>query len=210
MLCVWRIFGPAFAMGVPLRSFLANLINCFASLRATWRYFSRQARQTKTGLAEDRTCLPGAGRSGGTSPRFRRDPGGLRFHFSRKNFAAAKQRVPGDANLGEYLFLKGVLSDEDLCRALSLFTGAPMARFDAQMVKKGVSRSLPARIARQFQIVPVAIAGRPPCGSRTAGAIARANGNNQTVHLARHRFSIDDAAKFRRATATTLISLDLT
>ena len=39
MACVWRIFGPAFALGVPLRTFLANLINCFASVRATWRYF---------------------------------------------------------------------------------------------------------------------------------------------------------------------------
>ena len=32
MLCVGRIFGPAFAMGVPLRSFLANLVT--ASLRS--------------------------------------------------------------------------------------------------------------------------------------------------------------------------------
>ena len=34
MVCVGRIFGLTFALGVPLRIFHGNLINCFASLRA--------------------------------------------------------------------------------------------------------------------------------------------------------------------------------
>jgi adsorption protein B len=67
MICVGRIFGPVFALGVPLRSFLANIINCFASLRATWRYFrakrdkqklvwqkTEHAYPTHSGLAEHR------------------------------------------------------------------------------------------------------------------------------------------------------------
>ena len=47
MVCVGRLYGPAFAMGVPMRALLGNLINCFASVRATWRYFNARGAQTK-------------------------------------------------------------------------------------------------------------------------------------------------------------------
>ena len=65
--------------------------------------------------------------------------------------------MPADAELGEYLFERGLLSDEDLCRARSLFTGAPMGLFNPKNVKNGVRWSLPAHVARQFDIVPVAL-----------------------------------------------------
>jgi hypothetical protein len=75
--------------------------------------------------------------------------------ISQEDLATAKQDLPANADLGDYLFARGLISDEDLCRALSLFTGAPMGRFDAQAVKKGVRRSLPAHVTRDCDIVPV-------------------------------------------------------
>ena len=65
--------------------------------------------------------------------------------------------MPADADLGKYLFAQGVISDEDLCRALSLFSGVPIGRFAAASVKKGVSRTLPAHLAHRFSIIPVDI-----------------------------------------------------
>lgn len=154
MLCVWRIFGPAFAMGVPLRSFLANFVNCFASLRATWRYF--QAKRDKKKLVWQKTehAYP----AHNSLAEHRRDFKEILVDsgfISSDELALAIQRIPEDANLGQYLFANGLLSDDDLCRALSLFTGAPMGRFEAQAVKAGIRRSLPAHITRQFDIVPV-------------------------------------------------------
>ena len=156
MLCVWRIFGLAFAMGVPLRSFLANLINCFASLRATWRYFA--AKRDKRQLVWQKTehAYPAHAALALQRRDFKEilvDSG----FISKEALAAAIQRIPSDANLGQYLFVRGLLSDEDLCRALSLFTGAAIGQFDPGSVKKGVRWSLPAHITRQFEVVPVAI-----------------------------------------------------
>ena len=154
MLCVGHIFGPAFALGVPLRSFLANLINCFASVRATWRFF--WAKRDKRKLVWQKTEHAYPAHSALTEHRrdFREilvDSG----FISKEDLTAALERLPADADLGQYLFLHGVLSDEDLCRALSLFTGAPIGRFDAQTIKKSLRWSLPAHLIRQFDIVPV-------------------------------------------------------
>ena len=158
MLCVGRIFGPTFALGVPLRSFLANLINCFASLRATWRYF--HAKRDKRKLVWQKTEHAYPTHSG--LAEHRRDFDEILVNqgfISHEDLAFAKQEMPVNAALGEYLFNQGMISDEDLCRALSLFTGAPMGRFAAENVKKGVRWSLPAHIARRLDIVPVALQG---------------------------------------------------
>jgi adsorption protein B len=154
MLCVGRIFGLAFAMGVPLRSFLANLINCFASLRATWRFFAAKRDKQKLVWQKTEHAYP----THSSLAEHRRDFKEILVDsgfISKNELTAAIQRIPQDANLGQYLFVSGLLSDDDLCRALSLFSGAPMARFDASAVKKGISRSLPAHIMRRFEIVPV-------------------------------------------------------
>lgn len=154
MICVWRIFGPAFALGVPLRSFLANLINCFASLRATWRFFAAKRNKRKLVWQKTEHAYP----AHSSLAEHRRDFQEILVDsgfISKSELTAAIQRIPQDANLGQYLFVSGLLSDDNLCRALSLFTGAPVARYDPRDVKKGVCRSLPAHITRGFEIVPV-------------------------------------------------------
>jgi adsorption protein B len=156
MACVWRIFGPAFALGVPLRTFLANLINCFASVRATWRYFLAKRDRRKLVWQKTEHAYPQHSSLAEHRLDFKQLLVDYRF-ITKEELSAALPRLPADENLGVFLLAEGLLSDEDLCRALSLFTGAPMARVEPKLVKKGVCRSLPARIAQQFQIVPVAI-----------------------------------------------------
>jgi adsorption protein B len=156
MICVGRIFGAVFSLGVPLRSFLANLINCFASLRATWRYFHAKREKEKLVWQKTEHAYP----AHSALAEHRRDFKEILVDsgfISKEELSAAIERIPSDANLGQYLFVRGLLSDEDLCRALSLFTGAPIARFDAQNVKKGVRWSLPRHIVRQFEVLPVGL-----------------------------------------------------
>ncbi len=154
MLCVGRIFGPLFALGVPMRSFHANLLNCFASLRATWRYFL--AKRDKRQLVWQKTehAYP----THATLAEHRRDFDEIMVHcgfISQEDLAEARRDMPEDADLGEYLYAQGLISDEDLCRAISLFSGVPTGRFAAAGVKKGVSRTLPAHLAHRFSIIPV-------------------------------------------------------
>ena len=160
MLCVGRIFGPIFALGVLMRSFLANLINCFASLRATWRYLL--ARRAKHKLVWQKTehAYPGHEAMGDHLPAFAEAIVNCGF-VSRDDLATAQQTMPPDADLGEYLFANGLITDEDFCSATSLSTGIPTARIDAAAVRKGVRWSLPAHLERKFGIVPVELrAGR--------------------------------------------------
>jgi len=160
MLCVGRIFGPWFAMGVPLRSFHGNLLNCFASLRALWRFFIAKREKRKLVWQKTEHAYP----ANSALAEHRRSFDEIIVHcgfLSEEELATVKKRMPDDANLGEYLFTRGLISDDDLCRAISLFSGLPEGRFDARGVKRGVRWSLPARVADEFDIVPVDLkAGR--------------------------------------------------
>jgi adsorption protein B len=156
VMCVSRIFGIHFAMGVPLRTFLANLINCCASLSAIWRYLhARWKGRTLTWLKTDHAypvrellAVP------------RRDfaevltSGGF---MSKEKLASILENMPEGADLAEYLFANGTLSDEELCRALSTHAGIPYAPIEVGKVKRRVVRSLPAHFERRLGVVAVTI-----------------------------------------------------
>jgi hypothetical protein len=151
-----------------MRSFLANLINCFASLRATWRYLL--ARRAKSKLVWQKTehAYPGHEAIGDHLPAFADAIVNCGF-VSRADLATAQQSMPPGADLGEYLFANGLISDEDFCSATSISTGIPTAHFDAAAVKRGVRCSLPAHLERNFGIVPVELrAGRLTIAGRQA------------------------------------------
>jgi adsorption protein B len=162
MLCVGRIFGPLFAMGVPMRTFHGNLLNCFASLRATWRFFLAKRDKRKLVWQKTEHAYP----THASLAEHRRDFDEVVVNcgfIGQEDLADAKRRMadrdanPGDYNLGDYLFAEGLISDDDLCRAISLFSGVAEGHFDAGAVKKGVRRSLPAHLTSRFEIVPVEV-----------------------------------------------------
>jgi len=158
MLCVGRIFGFWFALAVPLRSFHGNLVNCCASLRALWRY-TRARRQgnalvwlktehaypTRDALALHRRelteVLVGCG------------------FISAQNLELALAGMPPETDVCEHLRTKGAVSDDDLCKAVSLHSGVPSAKVDARKVKPRVARSLPAHLEKRLGVVPVQVHG---------------------------------------------------
>jgi bacteriophage N4 adsorption protein B len=156
VMCASRIFGLHFALGVPLRSFLANLINCCASLSAIWRYVhARFEGRTLIWLKTDHAypvrellAVP------------RRDfaevlvSGGF---MSKERLAFIVAAMPEGADLAEHLFANGMLTDEDLCRALSMHAGIPYAPIEVNKVKRQVARSLPVHLERRLGVVAVAI-----------------------------------------------------
>jgi len=64
-----------------------------------------------------------------------------------------KEMSPND-DLADFLVRTGELSDEDVCKIISLQSGLPWTRIDARSVKPRVVRSLPAHVEERFRIVP--------------------------------------------------------
>jgi len=158
--CVARIFGWPFAMGVPLRVFHANLINCCASVRALWRYGkarllhqplvwlkTEHAYPTRDLLEEHRRELSDVLVASG--------------YVSDEALSEVKAQAANDVEMADLLLSNGIVSEEDLCHAISLQSGVRSTQIDVRRVKRQVVRSLPAHIEKRFGVVPFRVeAGR--------------------------------------------------
>jgi bacteriophage N4 adsorption protein B len=158
MVCVARIFGVPFALAAPLRTFHGNLVNCSATLRALWRYAharwqgntlvwlkTEHAYPTRDALAQHRRELTDVLVSCG--------------FISQQNLSLAMAGMPAETDLCEHLRTSGAVSDEDLCKAVSLHSGVPSLKVDARKVKALVARSLPAHLEKRLGVVPVRVHG---------------------------------------------------
>ena len=160
MACVGRLFGYGFAAGVPLRSFHGNFINCCATFRAVWRYVQARLRKNKHVWLKTEHAYPSRG-----ALQVERRPlaaillaGGF---MPQEQLRDAQKHARTDRELADHLLSVGAISQDDLCRALSLQSASPAASVDVRRVRKNVARALPAHVERQFGIVPFQIqAGR--------------------------------------------------
>ncbi|HEY3454106.1 MAG TPA: glycosyl transferase family protein [Bryobacteraceae bacterium] len=158
MVCVARIFGTSFALAVPLRAFHGNLINCSATLRALWRYvYNRWHGHTHAWLKTDHAypAHEALAQHRGELTDVLVSCG----FVSHQKLSLALAGLPSGENLAEYLRASGVVSDDDVCKALSLHTGIPSLKVDARKVKALVARSLPAHLEKRHGIVPVRVHG---------------------------------------------------
>lgn len=153
MVCVERIFGLVFALGVPLRAFQANLVNCLASFGAVWTYSNARLRGQPLVWLKTDHAYP----SRDALLLHRRDLGDVLVssgYISEEARVQLQQEIPPDADFADFLLTKGIISDDDMCKAMSLQSGVPSARVDPRRVKARVARSLPAHVEERFGIVP--------------------------------------------------------
>lgn len=154
---VARIFGLAFALGVPLRCFHGNLVNGCASIGAMWRYLHARLRRRPLVWLKTEHAYPNRD----ALLLHRRELGEVLVaagYLSEDQLARARSEISPDLGLGDYLLNHGLLSDEDLCKAISLQSGVPAAHVDAGRVKQRVARTLPAHVEKRFGIVPFGVA----------------------------------------------------
>ncbi len=160
MVCVARVFGPLFALGVPVRSFHGNFVNCFASLGAMWNYLSAQLHGRPLVWQKTEHAYP----SRDALVLHRRELGDVLVRsgfLSEEKLVEVQTKMPVDGDLPEFLLTNRIISDDDLCRAISLQSGVPSGSVDAESVKPRVIRTLPAHVEKRFGVVPFAIrAGR--------------------------------------------------
>jgi hypothetical protein len=158
MTCVARIFGVGFALGVPVRMFHGNFINCCASMGALRRYFASRlhrrplvwlktehAYPTREALLHHRRELSEVLVSSG--------------FVSHQELMEAQRQVSSLQNLADVLLQAGTISHDDLCRAMSLQAGVAAGRIDPRRIKPGVLRTLPSHFERRFRILPFNIQG---------------------------------------------------
>lgn len=156
MICVARIYGIFFALGVPLRSLHGNLINCFASVRAVYSYWHAKrnrrhlawlktdhAYPTRTALPTKRRELPDVIVSSGL--------------VTEQELAAVHSQISAQHELEDFLLAHQIVSEEELCHALSVQSGLPVTEVDLAALNRRVSQSLPARAQKELNVVPYRI-----------------------------------------------------
>ncbi len=157
--CVGRIYGVNAAMAVPLRAFHANLINSRSALRAVRDYV--EARRTKRSLTWRKTehAYPGRKALG----RQRRHLADVLVGCGYINESAleAARNDATTASLDLALLANGLISEQTLCKAISLQSGLVAARLDLNKVRKDAIRALPSYVEQRHRVLPIGIeAGR--------------------------------------------------
>jgi bacteriophage N4 adsorption protein B len=153
MIWVTRIFGVPFAIGVPIRMFHGNFINCCASMGALRRYLdsrlhrrplvwlkTEHAYPTREALLHHRRELSDVLVSSG--------------FVSQQELIEAQRQVNSLRNLADVLLQAGTISHDELCRAMSLQAGVPAGRVDPRRVNPRVLRTLPVHFEKRFSVLP--------------------------------------------------------
>ena len=158
--CVARIFGWFFALGVPIRVFHANLINCCATVRALWRYSKARLLHRPLVWLKTEHAYP----TRDLLEEHRRELADVLVacgFITEQALAPIKEHVADNVEMADYLLSRSLVSEDDLCHAISLQSGVPSTQIDVSRVKRHVVRSLPAHIEKRFGVVPFRVeAGR--------------------------------------------------
>lgn len=153
--CVQRIYGWKFAALVPLRSVVANWINCWSVVGALRRFARARLRGEPLVWLKTVHSYP----SMAALAEHRRKIGEILIgsgYIEAEVFERALAEKPADVRIGEYLVAGGLLSESDLYEALSLQQGVPLGA-PAQLNRK-LARTLPAHVVREFRVVPFQVA----------------------------------------------------
>jgi len=157
MACVGRLYGPFFALGVPVRSVCANFINAVSSSRALFRFARARIRheplvwvKTEHGYPSRNTLLP-------HKRSLHEILTGSGYITVDQLEEALRNKLP-EMRLGGYLVLRGIITEEELCEALSLQQGLPAGPIEPCDVAQNAARALPMHLVRSWRVLPFRIA----------------------------------------------------
>ena len=156
MACSGRLYGWRFAMLVPVRAIMANVINACATFNALKQYAlariqgkplvwlkTDHAYPTREALMVDRRMI---GEILVNSQYI--EPEDLEWALATK---------PEGKRIGEHLVAAGRLSESDLYEALSLQQQLPLATLSPHQISRRVAHTLPARLSSKWQVLPFRI-----------------------------------------------------
>jgi hypothetical protein len=76
---------------------------------------------------------------------------------TEERLAAVHSQLPAQHELEEFLLAHQIVSEDELCQALSVQSGLPVTRVDIAALNPRVVQSLPARAQKDFNIIPYRI-----------------------------------------------------
>jgi adsorption protein B len=157
MACVARVYGPLFALGVPLRLPYANLLNAAATIQAVVRYTAARVQRLPLRWIKTEHSYP----TRAALLAHKRPLGEILVGLGYLSAVTLQRTIaacPSGTRLGEFLVRSGELDETALYEALSLQQGLPLAHVDACDIPLRVARSLPERVAREWHVLPFKVA----------------------------------------------------
>jgi adsorption protein B len=157
MVCTGRLYGPLFALGVPLRAICANWINSVATFRAISQYLRARIRHEPLVWLKTEHAYP----SRNALMEHKRKLGEILVgsaYLGENEFTKALATQPAGMRIGEYLVKLGNLSQDDLYEALSLQQSLPSGRLEPLDISTNVARALPKHVVRDWRVLPFRIA----------------------------------------------------
>ena len=158
--CVSRIFGFSMGVTVVLRFFYANFVNCAATLGAVGSY--AHSRLLRKALRWDKTDHAYPTRAAEDPHRLTLEEVLIRCGYvTQIKLELARESRPAGTELADYLVATRIVSEDNLCRAMSLQSGLPWSEIDVEHVNHEILRTLPARVERELKVLPFRVsAGR--------------------------------------------------
>jgi hypothetical protein len=150
MSCSARVYGFAFALGVPLRALYGNALNSAATLHALPVYVRARVRGERLGWLKTEHVI-----------EHKRRLGEILVGSGQLTAAAltsALDTLLPATRLGEHLVNTGRLSADEVYDALSFQQGLPRARIEMESVPPQIARALPERTSREWKVLPFQVA----------------------------------------------------
>ncbi len=160
MACTGRIYGWRLALSSPLRILWANWVNGVATIEALRRYGLAQVRRRPLVWLKTEHVFPCRAALLGQRARL----GELLVRggvLSAEELERALAAKPAGLRLGEYLVRSGRLTERQVYVALSHQQELPLARLTPDEVPRSIARTLPASVIRRWKVLPFRVA----CGS---------------------------------------------
>ena len=157
MACTGQVYGFLFALGVPLRTVYANLLNSAASGLALWRYVIARLKREPLKWMKTEHAYP----SRAALLSHKRRLGEILVGSGYMTDGMLREAIstcPAGRRLGEHLVSIGRLAMPDLYEALSLQQGLPLASVEPQRVPRRVAQALPKEVAQELKVVPFQVA----------------------------------------------------
>jgi adsorption protein B len=156
-LCVGRIYGFIFSLGVPVRAVYANALNTAATMQAVARFTWARLRGKPLKWLKTEHAYPARAALLAQKRKLGEILVSSGAIAAAELTAALAERTEG-MRLGEYLVDAHKLEIEALYQALSFQQGLPIAQIEPAAVPWPVVHALPEHAIRQWQVLPFRIA----------------------------------------------------
>ncbi len=157
MSCVARVYGPRFALGVPLRALYANVLNAAATLEAVAVYTAAKFEGRPLRWMKTEHAYPTRAALLAHKRRLGEILVGSGYLTGVALTAALGTQPPG-MRLGEHLIRTAALNEDALYEALSLQQGLPVTHIDTTPVRRRIAHALPEPVAREWRVLPFKVA----------------------------------------------------